>query len=683
MGFFAIGSSLKTKSLVIALLFSIAIGSMFAGSALADNNATLEKLEKWLFFATFPTENDEDRIKRLEERTFGEATEGTVDDRLKKLDEVLSQRQKEKEDQEKPAANPAPSSGASSSPENNFGSSPGVSDSTSSSSQRPVSSTRANSGANDAEAVKERQRIAVQAAREQEMHDLLQEGAKLWRARQGPEAVERFEQVLRLDPQNPDAHFSIGVIKEAQGKLKEARDHYVLAAQKNPDNHDYDDAIAAVNRKLQAAPQDPNRALLEKANAAFKRGEYISAVNLYKEAEEKNPKQASVKYSLGATYLMMKDHFNALEYFKLAQQLEPNNEKYTKSYNDLSAEIAKHQGAQQGIQNEYQGDGSIQTPAPTTTMSQLIKPGASKPKDKKTGKPPVAVAGSPVSLGAVPAAQAPYAQGQQQNYGNYPQQQYAQAPMQQPMRQAMPQQMPQQMPAQYPNRQMPPPQQYPSSGYPGQYGAPQQNPYAAVSPGYPVSSNQGTYIPPDPQQYSYQGGRQQMPQQMPQQQMPQQQMPQQQVQQRMPQQMPQQSYQGGSGQYGGGQAYGAGQNQYAGMNGQDYTPPPQSAPQGAFDPQLAQQLNNPSSVTAAAKVDAMTSFGLSGKASNEGVLLTSIRGGSRAAKAGLQKGDVIRTVDGNEVMQPSQLNQAFAQTDSSQTLPILIFRNGTLMPIQF
>src|SRR5262249_4583710 len=148
---------------------------------------------------------------------------------------------------------------------------------------------------------------------------------------------------------------------------------------------------------------------------------------------------------------------------------------------------------------------------------------------------------------------------------------------------------------------------------------------------------------------------------------PQQSMQQPQMQQQMPQQqMPQQ--QG----YANGSSFG-GQNQYAGQNmgsQQNYTPLPQSAPQGAFDPRLAQQLNNPqqqyqaTQSPAPSNTDPMSSYGLSGRSSDQGVMVSAVRAGSRAAKAGLRKGDVIRTVDGNEVMQPSQLNQYFSQYDS-------------------
>lgn len=119
------------------------------------------------------------------------------------------------------------------------------------------------------------------------------------------------------------------------------------------------------------------------------------------------------------------------------------------------------------------------------------------------------------------------------------------------------------------------------------------------------------------------------------------------------------------------------------MGRQDFTPAPQGAPQGRYDPRLAQRLNNPNDGGMSTKSDLMGGYGMSGESSNEGVRITTIRGGSRAARAGLLKRDVIRTVDGNEVMQPAQLNQILSQYDSSQTIPLLIFREGNIMPIQF
>ena len=777
-----IGNSRKTKSLIVALSLSLLACLNLPAVLAQSNDATLEKLEKWLFFVSFSDEPDEDRLKRLEDRTFGQTNPGSVEERLKKLDEILTQRQKEKED-----ATPKPQPAVTEKPK----------------SDEPVDPKK------EAEYEKERQRIAVQAAREREMQDLLREGAQLWRSKKATEAIEQFEQVLRLDPQNPEAHFSIGIILESQGKLKEAKQHYITASQKDPSNGDYSDAVAAVTKKLTTI--DPNRALNEKGTEAFKKGDYISAINYFKELDDKNPKQAHVKYSLGTTFLMMKDAFNAMENFKLAHQLEPNNEKYTKAFNEMSAEMAKHQQDQQNYDSQYsqpqpaqaaanQNDGAgkkknkkekgaatAQQPTgsgygggqampqqmPPQQMQQPMQQAMQRPMQQPMQQQPMQQQAMQRPMQQLPMQQ-PMQQaygGGQQGYGQPQMQRPMQQPMQQPMQRPMQQPVQQGYAAGYPQQQQmqrPMQQQGYGSGYPqqqpmnngGGYGGMQQNPYSQAS--YPPQSQGGTYIPPDPQLYSskpYQPPPElsDPPQKPPSkpaskpkskpaaQKPPQQQQPAQQAyggnqmgggmggpmgggmgggqqygggqqqgyggnqnygggqmgggQMGGGQQMPQQGYGGGMGggqmgrpmggqQYGGGQQQGYGGNQNygggqmgAGMGGDpNYTPPPQSAPQGAFDPRLAQQLNNPAS---GGQVDPMSNYGLSGKASEEGVMVTGVRTGTRAARSGLKKGDIIRTVDGNEVLQPDQLNQVLSQYNEAQPLNILIFRDGNLTPVQF
>ena len=693
MDFQAIRVSLKRK-LIVAFSISLLAGTFaYAGfipdaSCATSNAQTLEKLENWLFFATFPTESDEDRIKRLEERTFGEASSGDISERLKKLDELLSERQKEKE-----AANPPPSSSPSSS----------------SAEKTPAAQPdTAPDPAREAELAKERERIRVQAAREREMEDLLREASKLFRAHRQQEALEQFEQVLRLDPQNAEANFSIGIIKESQGKLKEAKQHYSIASQKDPGNKDYTDAIAAVTKRINTV--DPSKALEDKATQAFKNADYITAVNLFKQIDDKNPKQANIKYGLGTTYLMMKNYFNALENFKIAYQLEPNNEKYAKAFNELSAEMSKHQAEQQAIETQYNGGGTNATGAGGGVMGGgMTQPGMGMPA--QGSRPPMGY----------------------QNQGM--QQRPMQSNMQQPMLQQNMQQRPMQGMGNY-NPQM----QQGYGNYPQQQ-AMRPNPQMSQQGNYSGGSSSGTYIPPDPQLYSTKQNKESPKASKA-------------AKGKKPETQAAGGTQGGAGGqqggygggqqggygggqqggygsgqqggYGGGQQGGYGGGQHGGYGGgqqggygggqqggygvgqqggyggsqqtgygggqqggngggqmginPNYAPPPQSAPQGAFDPKLAQRLNSASS---GGQVDPMSNYGLSGKASEEGVLVTGIRSGTRAARSGLKKGDVIRTVDGNEVMQPDQLNQVLSQYGEGQTLPILIFREGNLTPIQF
>lgn len=708
----------------LTLAYTISISD-----AAAANIEVLTKLEKWLFFATFADEPEEKRIDRLEDKVFGEKGEGSLDDRLNKLDQVLSQRQKDKEDAASAASTGAAGSAAggagpagsgtggtpdfagNTQPESNSSNPPrplsedqipdfpaaageknegkgkgskssnnaskgskklaqasvpkgmtpvpaaasgglqpyqgaGASQGSYGASQgsfnsaapsgysgsqgapyggnpvvppQPVShpqgsgSGGAAQGSANYEA--EHQRIAVQAAREQEMQDLLQEGARLWRNRHGVEAVERFEQVLRLDPSNAEAHFSIGVIQESLGKYSEALAHYQSARKTNPDNKDYDDAVDAVLKRLQTqrnAPAPANKGLFDQATAAFKRGEFFSALDLFKQADAKTPNQPLVKYNIGSCYLMLKDHFNALENFKLAKELEPTNEKFNRAYNELSAEIRKNEAATQSVQQEYGG-------APATAAAGI--PGSQKAPPKTKGP----------HQGSTPVSSS---QGQRSGQFN-----------QQMPQQSMQQQMPQQGFGQqggYPQQQQSygsqggyPPNQgggYPQSGSANPYS---QNPYGNQGYGNPSA---GAYSGGMPQQSNPYQGQQRPVYQPPQQQYPQMGM------QGNPQQM--------------------------GMQNSQYGSPMQSQPQFSQQQPVSSQ-------------DLATTYGLKVKAGNEGCQVVGLRSGSRAEQSGLQIGDVIRTADGNEVMQPSQLNQVLQQLNSMQRFPMLIFRNGNIQPIQF
>src|SRR4030095_766877 len=193
----------------------------------------------------------------------------------------------------------------------------------------------------------ERARVSVQAAKEEEIRQLLADGVNLWRASRGQEAIEKFEQAIRLDPQNAEAHFSMGIIEETQGNLVEAASSYRLAAKARPDNADYRAAIGAVEKKLASRQKvESNNAdiqrLAEDAIAAYKRGEYLSALDLYKALDQKTPNQHLVKYNIGTVYLVLKQPDRALEYYKQARRLNPQESKYAEACQGLEVVVSRN-----------------------------------------------------------------------------------------------------------------------------------------------------------------------------------------------------------------------------------------------------------------------------------------------------------------------------------------------------
>lgn len=285
----------------------------------AEIKAKLTAIEQRIFSKAYGDEDVTSRLVRIEKRIFGDAGEGSFEERYARVVEITApQLQQQQQEQEAPPAQP------------------------------PQTHHQQQPAQEDPEDAAERNRMAAMQAREEEVTKLLADGVSLWKARRKQEALEKFEQAIRLDPQNAEAHFSLGIIYEASGNYIEALASYKSAYQHNPDNKEYKQAIAVAEKKaaakqVQLDAQAEIRALHEEATAAFKRGELLSALELYKRLDEKFPKQHSVKYSIGNTYLMMKSPIQALEYYQQARKLKPDDQRYINACARLEGNIQKDQ----------------------------------------------------------------------------------------------------------------------------------------------------------------------------------------------------------------------------------------------------------------------------------------------------------------------------------------------------
>jgi tetratricopeptide (TPR) repeat protein len=307
-------------SLLLALSLTVFCSTAFVPptcsatkqQAESGDKASLAAMEQKLFFKTYAEEEQEARLARIEKKVFGDAAQGGFQERLARVMEVV-----------KPAAESAPATTGSAAP--------------------PPSNPQPNYEEEQENAM-ERARLALQAEKEEKVSKLLSEGVEYWRGKHGREAIDRFEQVLKLDPNNAEAHFSMGIIYESSGNFVEASVSYKRASEERPDNRDYRDAVAAVEKKLLAKQkvddkQGELRILAEDASAAYKRGEYISALELYKQLDAKAPNQALVKYNIGTLYLAIKNPFTALEYYQQARKLKPDEPRYVTACEQLGKNI--------------------------------------------------------------------------------------------------------------------------------------------------------------------------------------------------------------------------------------------------------------------------------------------------------------------------------------------------------
>lgn len=300
----------------------------FALPAMAADPALMGKLskaEKDFFFQTYETQPLKDRVERLEKRILGSAGTGDIDQRLSQVLSAVSGTG----DTDYQLEN-STSSGSSSSQNSSADSG------TESNTMLP--SVRQDDNNNQDSAL---------SARDAEISNLMAEGVSLWRNKNLQDAIAKFEQVIRLDANNAEAYFSMGVVSESRGELKKALAYYSRAQELDPKKREYKQASVLINKKLASGDvaelDSESQELLDDANEAFQNKEYLSALDMYKRLEVKKPKVASYKYNIGTIYLLIKNPFQALEYYKLALKLKPDEPKYQNAYQRVLS-MTKAQG---------------------------------------------------------------------------------------------------------------------------------------------------------------------------------------------------------------------------------------------------------------------------------------------------------------------------------------------------
>jgi len=117
-------------------------------------------------------------------------------------------------------------------------------------------------------------------------------------------ALPIYEEVLRLDPQNPQAHFSLGIAAYQEGDIGGAIAHFEVAA-----------------RKAKKHPQVHQLHGLALMNA----GELAGAREALKKAVALQPREAQFHAQLGDVYRLERRPVMARQSFERALQLEPQN----------------------------------------------------------------------------------------------------------------------------------------------------------------------------------------------------------------------------------------------------------------------------------------------------------------------------------------------------------------------
>ncbi len=146
-----------------------------------------------------------------------------------------------------------------------------------------------------------------------EAHDVL--GVKLFQAGKVPEAIEQYQQALRLYPGYAKAHLNLGIALGQTGRVQEEIEQYQQALRLYPD-------YAKAHRNLGIALEQ--------------RGRVQEAIEQYQQALRLNPNDAEMHNNLGTTLARTGRATEAIEHFEEAVRINPD---YVEAHFNLGAAL--------------------------------------------------------------------------------------------------------------------------------------------------------------------------------------------------------------------------------------------------------------------------------------------------------------------------------------------------------
>jgi Flp pilus assembly protein TadD len=130
---------------------------------------------------------------------------------------------------------------------------------------------------------------------------LLDKGKQLYRDDQDSEAVEAFQQAVKLDPDLAEAHFRLGLGYEALAKQEDAESQYKKA-------------VEAYKKHLEANPDDAE-AHYNLGQTYANLGNYSEAIRSYRQATKLKTDDPDMYYDLGVAHTKLAQYDQAAAAF--------------------------------------------------------------------------------------------------------------------------------------------------------------------------------------------------------------------------------------------------------------------------------------------------------------------------------------------------------------------------------
>jgi tetratricopeptide (TPR) repeat protein len=147
----------------------------------------------------------------------------------------------------------------------------------------------------------------------QEARTLLEKGRELYRNDEDLQALEAFQQALKLDPELAEAHFRVGLAYDALGQEQEGETAYKKA-------------VETYKKYLSEGSNE------EDAEAHYNLGQtyaglhlYTEAVKEYRQATRLKPDDAAIHYDLGLALMRLAQYDEASKAFAKSLELDPEN----------------------------------------------------------------------------------------------------------------------------------------------------------------------------------------------------------------------------------------------------------------------------------------------------------------------------------------------------------------------
>jgi Flp pilus assembly protein TadD len=138
---------------------------------------------------------------------------------------------------------------------------------------------------------------------------LLEKGKQFYRDDQDTEAVDAFQQAVKLDPDLAEAHFRLALSYEALDKREDAEAQY-------------EKAVKAYKKHLDANPDDAE-AHYNLGQAYANLGNYSEAIRSYRQATKLKTDDPGFYYDLGVAHTKLAQYDVAAAAFSKALEIDP------------------------------------------------------------------------------------------------------------------------------------------------------------------------------------------------------------------------------------------------------------------------------------------------------------------------------------------------------------------------